>query len=262
MPIVLFHGYADSADTWRQSLALIARAGRRAVAVDLPGFGAADRLAPGPVLPQLDAFGHAVLRYAGGRDPGAGAGGGELARGCALAAPRRAAPQPGVRSRGRGPRGAADVPPAVDRRARSPAGLAVVAPRAGARGHAPGGGRPALRAARVRVPPEHRPPDRAQLHLRTTAIAPPWPATSTSPGAWSASSATPFSSPGSPRRCCSSGAIRTGWSSTTAPSECCGRFRARAWNCCAALGTARRWRCPERLTRLVLRCVPAAAAAA
>jgi pimeloyl-ACP methyl ester carboxylesterase len=67
-PLVLFHGYADSADTWRQTLALIARSGRRALAVDLPGFGTADRLAPEPVLPQLDAFGHAVVRYAGGRD--------------------------------------------------------------------------------------------------------------------------------------------------------------------------------------------------
>jgi len=67
VPIVLFHGYADSADTWRQTLALLARAGRRALAVDLPGFGDADRLAPEPILPQLDAFAGAVLRYAGGR---------------------------------------------------------------------------------------------------------------------------------------------------------------------------------------------------
>ncbi len=66
-PIVLFHGYADSADTWRQTLALLARAGRRALAIDLPGFGTADRLASGPILPQLDEFGAAVLRYAGGR---------------------------------------------------------------------------------------------------------------------------------------------------------------------------------------------------
>lgn len=43
-PIVLFHGYADSADTWRRTLALLARGGRRALAVDLPGFGPADRL--------------------------------------------------------------------------------------------------------------------------------------------------------------------------------------------------------------------------
>jgi pimeloyl-ACP methyl ester carboxylesterase len=66
-PVVLFHGYADSADTWRQSLALLAREGRRALAVDLPGFGAADRLAAGPILPQLDEFGAAVIRYAAGR---------------------------------------------------------------------------------------------------------------------------------------------------------------------------------------------------
>lgn len=66
-PVVLFHGYADSADTWRQSLALLAREGRRALAVDLPGFGAADRLTDQPILPQLDEFGAAVLRYAAGR---------------------------------------------------------------------------------------------------------------------------------------------------------------------------------------------------
>ena len=28
-PIVLLHGYADSADTWRQTLAVLARRGRR-----------------------------------------------------------------------------------------------------------------------------------------------------------------------------------------------------------------------------------------
>jgi pimeloyl-ACP methyl ester carboxylesterase len=66
-PIVLFHGYADSADTWRQTLAGLARAGRRALAVDLPGFGTADPLQRDPILPQLDEFGAAVLRYAGGR---------------------------------------------------------------------------------------------------------------------------------------------------------------------------------------------------
>jgi pimeloyl-ACP methyl ester carboxylesterase len=67
-PIVFLHGYADSADTWRQTLALLARRGRRAVAADLPGFGMADRLAPTPILPQLDAFATAVARYAAGRD--------------------------------------------------------------------------------------------------------------------------------------------------------------------------------------------------
>ena len=67
MPMVLFHGYADSADTWRQTLALLARQGRRAIAVDLPGFGTADRLQPDPILPQLDEFAAAVVAYAGGR---------------------------------------------------------------------------------------------------------------------------------------------------------------------------------------------------
>jgi pimeloyl-ACP methyl ester carboxylesterase len=68
-PIVLFHGYADSADTWRQVLATLARHGRRAIAVDLPGFGTADRLNNSdPVLSQLDRFAVAAARYAtGGR---------------------------------------------------------------------------------------------------------------------------------------------------------------------------------------------------
>ena len=69
VPILMFHGYADSADTWRPSLAILGRRGHRAVAVDLPGFGAADRLAPDqPILPQLDAFAAAALKYAAGSD--------------------------------------------------------------------------------------------------------------------------------------------------------------------------------------------------
>jgi pimeloyl-ACP methyl ester carboxylesterase len=63
VPILMFHGYADSADTWRQALALLGRRGHRAIAVDLPGFGAADRLKSEPILPQLDAFATAALRY-------------------------------------------------------------------------------------------------------------------------------------------------------------------------------------------------------
>jgi pimeloyl-ACP methyl ester carboxylesterase len=66
--IVLLHGYADSADTWRQTLAVLARHGRRAIAVDLPGFGTADRLAPTPILPQLDRFTSALVRYAAGSE--------------------------------------------------------------------------------------------------------------------------------------------------------------------------------------------------
>jgi hypothetical protein len=56
VPIVMFHGYADSADTWRGVLTEVEAAGRRAVAVDLPGFGAADPRTDGPMLPQFDAF--------------------------------------------------------------------------------------------------------------------------------------------------------------------------------------------------------------
>jgi pimeloyl-ACP methyl ester carboxylesterase len=67
-PMVLLHGYADSADTWRQSLALLARSGQRAAAFDLPGFGTASRLRRDPILPQLDEFAFAAVRYAAGRD--------------------------------------------------------------------------------------------------------------------------------------------------------------------------------------------------
>jgi pimeloyl-ACP methyl ester carboxylesterase len=54
--IVLLHGWSDSADTWRPLLAALAARHRRAIAVDLPGFGEATRLRDGAVLPQLDAF--------------------------------------------------------------------------------------------------------------------------------------------------------------------------------------------------------------
>jgi pimeloyl-ACP methyl ester carboxylesterase len=64
VPLVLIHGYADSADTWRQVLHRLSRSGRRAVAVDLPGFADAEPLQPGAVLPQLDAFAAEVLAYA------------------------------------------------------------------------------------------------------------------------------------------------------------------------------------------------------
>jgi pimeloyl-ACP methyl ester carboxylesterase len=70
-PILLFHGYADSADTWRQALALIARRDQRALAVDLPGFGTADPLRAALILPQLDDFASAAAHYAaaGTREP-------------------------------------------------------------------------------------------------------------------------------------------------------------------------------------------------
>jgi pimeloyl-ACP methyl ester carboxylesterase len=81
-PIVMFHGYADSADTWRQSLALLARQGRRAIAVDLPGFGTADPLRPEPILPQLDRFAAAAVNYAAGRSESAVVAVGNSLGGC------------------------------------------------------------------------------------------------------------------------------------------------------------------------------------
>src|SRR5688500_4826543 len=60
--VVLFHGYGDSADTWRPLLDELGRHERRAIAVDLPGFGAASALGPGAILPQYDAFAGALVQ--------------------------------------------------------------------------------------------------------------------------------------------------------------------------------------------------------
>ena len=62
---LLFHGFSDSADTWRLLLDRLAHEGRRAIAFDMPGFGTASRLARDPVLPQLDDFAAAALDHAG-----------------------------------------------------------------------------------------------------------------------------------------------------------------------------------------------------
>ncbi|GAS88004.1 alpha/beta fold hydrolase [Mycolicibacterium brisbanense] len=64
-PVVLLHGYADSADTWRPVLTRLECLGHKAVAVDLPGFGRAALRAPGPLLPQFDAFADALLQELG-----------------------------------------------------------------------------------------------------------------------------------------------------------------------------------------------------
>src|SRR4051812_5043006 len=67
--IVLLHGWSDSAETWRPMLAALAARHRRAIAVDLPGFGAASRLHDGAVLPQLDAFAAELVGAWAGKEP-------------------------------------------------------------------------------------------------------------------------------------------------------------------------------------------------
>src|SRR3954452_11363464 len=67
--IVLLHGWSDSADTWRPLLAQLGARGRRAIAVDLPGFGEATRLRDGAVLPQLDAFALDLVESWADREP-------------------------------------------------------------------------------------------------------------------------------------------------------------------------------------------------
>ena len=67
--VILLHGYSDSADTWRGVLDEFAAAGRSAVAVDLPGFGQADALTPGAILPQLDAFVDDLIRQQAAHGP-------------------------------------------------------------------------------------------------------------------------------------------------------------------------------------------------
>ncbi|MEV0251767.1 alpha/beta hydrolase [Nocardia sp. NPDC050712] len=54
--LVLVHGFGTPAPCWQPVLARCEQAGQPAVAVDLPGFGAADPLAAGPRLPQLVRF--------------------------------------------------------------------------------------------------------------------------------------------------------------------------------------------------------------
>lgn len=45
--LLLLHGFSDQADTWLPLLQELGVSGRRAVAVDLPGFGQSRPLKPG-----------------------------------------------------------------------------------------------------------------------------------------------------------------------------------------------------------------------
>ncbi len=98
-PIVLLHGYSDSADCWRRLLALCARRGRRAIAYDLPGFGTASELLDGePVLEQLDRFAAAAIDDVAARYERDALVVGNSMGGCAAlrAAERNGAPVAGV----------------------------------------------------------------------------------------------------------------------------------------------------------------------
>jgi pimeloyl-ACP methyl ester carboxylesterase len=65
-PIVLLHGFTDSADSWRPVLHELAGMRRRAVAVDMPGAGRAPALGR-PALVALDRFAEGVVdHYAAG----------------------------------------------------------------------------------------------------------------------------------------------------------------------------------------------------
>ena len=90
-PLLLLHGYADSADTWRLLLDRLRRRARAAVALDMPGFGTADRLdREAPILPQLDAFADAALeRWGGEAADGVVIGGNSLGGTVALRAAER-----------------------------------------------------------------------------------------------------------------------------------------------------------------------------
>ncbi|MDT7682861.1 MAG: hypothetical protein QOG57_3171 [Pseudonocardiales bacterium] len=65
-PLLLLHGFSDSADAWRPVLRVLAGRARAAVAVDLPSHGRADSLDDSrPMLPQLTAFTEAAAVWCG-----------------------------------------------------------------------------------------------------------------------------------------------------------------------------------------------------
>ncbi len=98
--VVLFHGYSDSADTWRPLMRHFEAEGRGALALDMPGFGHADRLARDvPILPQLDRFARAAIEHAAAASPtGEVVAAGNSLGGCVAlrAAQRRGLPVAGI----------------------------------------------------------------------------------------------------------------------------------------------------------------------
>jgi len=89
-PVVLFHGFADSADTWRVVLDRLGRSERAALALDLPGFGHASRLdTREPILPQLDRFAAAAVEHVSAASGGAIVSGNSLGGCVAMRAAQR-----------------------------------------------------------------------------------------------------------------------------------------------------------------------------
>lgn len=71
-PVLLLHGFADSADTWRPLLRRLGVAGRAAAALDLTGFGTASELDPAAaLLPQWDRLVAAAISDLSARHEGA-----------------------------------------------------------------------------------------------------------------------------------------------------------------------------------------------
>ncbi len=65
VPVVMLHGFCDSADTWRNVLEPLREAGRAAIAYDMPGFGYSTPVHfPIPLLDQQVAFAAAAVRRA------------------------------------------------------------------------------------------------------------------------------------------------------------------------------------------------------
>lgn len=67
--VLLIHGYSDSADGWRAVMDRVAEAGHRAVAVDLPHHGRAERPSGTSFFAVIDDFiAAAVVKYGAGAD--------------------------------------------------------------------------------------------------------------------------------------------------------------------------------------------------
>ncbi|WP_127784509.1 alpha/beta hydrolase [Rhodococcus sp. X156] len=64
-PMLMLHGFSDTADTWRPVMRELAARGQQATAVDMPGYGRADRTRPGAMLPQIEGFVAELLERSG-----------------------------------------------------------------------------------------------------------------------------------------------------------------------------------------------------